>query len=329
MGERCEAVVGRRPGDIGCTTLDLAAVGPRQVLVRTLVSGVSTGTDKWVLRGTFGWSDVRFPAVPGYQRVGIVERLGSEVRDFHVGQQVVTTSGLGYTEVRSMWGAHSSRSISDAADVYDAEGIPAERSALIVVAQVGFNAASRLVLDKGAHVLVVGDGVIGASAALACRARGLQPLVVGRHRSRLDTLRRLGQETVDTKASDLETTVATFAPEAVIDTVQNAEAFELYAPRLPGRTGQVVYSGHSPGGVTAWGDMAVLQQRELTVHFVSGIAGDRVRATLALMRNGQMPSEELLGPVATSPAGAGELMHRVSQGRLEPVAAAVDWTWAA
>jgi threonine dehydrogenase-like Zn-dependent dehydrogenase len=280
------------------------------------------------MRDTFGWADIAFPAVPGYQRVGVVEEVGAEVTGVQIGQRVVATSGLGYVDVGSAWGGHSSRSISGAADVYDAEGVPPERAAFVVVAQVGFNAASRLLLDAGAHVLVVGDGVIGASAAFACRARGFEVLVVGRHRARLDTLVEAGFETVDARATDVETHVAGFGPSAVIDTVQNAEAFDLYIPSLPPRTGQVVYSGHSPGGVTAWGDMAVLQQRELTAHFVSGITSSRVEATLGLMRAGAMPSEQLLGTVAGSAEEAARLLRQVADGRLEPVAAAIDWRWA-
>lgn len=324
----CTGVVCQQPAQVECATLDLSAVGPGQVLVRTELSGVSTGTDKWVMRGVFGWADVRFPTVPGYQRVGIVEEIGAEVDGFRVGQRVVATSGLGYVDVGAMWGGHSSRSISDARDVYDAEGLPTPRSALIVVAQVGYNAASRLLLDAGARVLVIGDGVIGSCAAFAARARGFEVLVVGRHQTRLETLRRAGLATVDTAVGDLAATIIEFAPVGVIDTVQNAEAFELYIPSLPRRTGQVVYSGHSPGAVTAWGDMAVLQQRELTVHFISGITRDRVEATLRLMRDEQMPTDQLVGFVAESADATRDLMLRVTEGKLEPIAAAIDWTWA-
>jgi 2-desacetyl-2-hydroxyethyl bacteriochlorophyllide A dehydrogenase len=163
----CVAVVCRRPGDIECESLDLAPVGPGQVLVRTLMSGVSTGTDKWVMSDRFGWADTPFPAVPGYQRVGVVEGVGSDVVGLRAGQRVVATSGLGFVGAGSAWGGHASRSISEAAHVYDADGIPPERSAFVVVAQVGYNAASRLLSEVGSHVLVVGDGVIGASAAFA------------------------------------------------------------------------------------------------------------------------------------------------------------------
>lgn len=324
----CTAVVCREPARVECETLDLAAIGREQVLVRTEFSGVSTGTDKWVMRGSFGAGNVRFPLVPGYQRVGIVEQVGPEVDDLRVGQQVVATSGLGYVDVGATWGGHSSRSISDARDVYDAEGLSPRRSALIVVAQVGYNAASRLLLDAGARVLIVGDGVIGACAAFAARARGFDVLVVGRHHARLETLGQSGFATVDTNTRDLAAKASEFAPAAVVDTVQNEAAFELYIPALPRRTGQVVYSGHSPGGVTAWGDMAVLQERELTVHFVSGITRDRVEATLGLMRDGSMPTEQLLGTVAECLDDTRDLMRRVIDGKLEPVAAAIDWTWA-
>jgi 2-desacetyl-2-hydroxyethyl bacteriochlorophyllide A dehydrogenase len=324
----CPAIVCRRPGDIECSRLELTAVGSGQLVVRTLMSGVSTGTDKWVMQGTFVWGNYPFPLVPGYQRAGVVEEVGSEVDGFRVGQRVVATTGLGFVDVGSGRGGHSSRSISNAADVYDAEGLPPERSAFVVVAQVGYNAASRLLLEAGAHVLVVGDGVIGASTAFACRARGFEVLVVGRHRSRLDTLVEAGFATVDARAPDVEPIVASFGASAVIDTVQNAEAFDMYIPSLPRRTGQVVYSGHSPGGVTAWGDMAVLQQRELTVHFVSGTTRSRIEATLGLMRTGAMPSERLVGTVAGSPDEAERLMRQVSDGRLAPLAAAIDWTWA-
>ncbi|HEY6739198.1 MAG TPA: alcohol dehydrogenase catalytic domain-containing protein, partial [Actinopolymorphaceae bacterium] len=110
----------------------LTEVGPGQVLVRTSMSGVSTGTDKWVVQGTFGAGRVRFPAVPGYQRVGVVERLGEDVEGIEVGQRVVTTSGVGFVDVRSTWGGHASRALSDAEDVYDADGIPDERAAFVV-----------------------------------------------------------------------------------------------------------------------------------------------------------------------------------------------------
>ena len=114
-------------------------------------------------------------------------------------------------------------------------------------------------------------------------------------------------------------------PTAVIDTVQNDAAFTDYVDALPTRTGLVVFSGHSPGGVRAWADMEYLQKRELTACFVSGWAPDRIESTLALMRAGAMPLEQLAD---TAPATANDIagtMREVAAGTLGPVAAVLDW----
>lgn len=323
----CEAVVTEVPGHVTTRQLGLKALGPGDVLVRSLVSGVSTGTDKWVMQGTFVWVDISYPSVPGYQVAGIIESVGSEVSGFRIGQSVAVTRAREHEGVASAWGTHASRVVAEVAEVYDAEEIPAARAAFIVSAQVGYNGASRLQLEAGARVLVVGDGIIGSSAALACTARGFDVLLAGRHDLRLELLQNVGLSTLNARTGAPDA-IAKFSPNAVIDTVQNEEAFAAYIPALPQRGGQLVYSGHSPGGITAWADMAVLQKRELSVHFVSGTTRPRLEATLALMRQGLMPCERLVGAMADSREGARELMADVMHGRLRPVAAAIDWSWA-
>jgi D-arabinose 1-dehydrogenase-like Zn-dependent alcohol dehydrogenase len=230
-------------------------------------------------------------------------------------------------DVASFWGTHASMVVCELGEVFDAEGIPPHRSALLVSAQVGYNAASRLRLDVGSRVLVVGDGIIGSSGALACLARGFDVLVAGRHAVRLGQLEALGLHTLDAARSPADA-IAAFAPDAVIDTVQNEEAFAAYIGALQPRGAQLVYSGHSPDGSTSWADMSVLQKRELTVHFVSGTTRARLEATLALMREGRMPCDQLIGVVADSRESTRDLVTQVATGRLRHVAASIDWSWA-
>lgn len=325
--DHAEAVVCDGAGHTSIGRLRLAAPGPTDVVIRCLVSGVSTGTDKWVMQGRFVWRDIVYPVVPGYQAAGVVEAVGAEVKGIRIDQQVAATAGRAFVEVESAWGTHASRIVADRSEVYDATGIPAARAAFIVSSQVGYNAASRLQLEAGSRVLVVGDGIIGASAALACVARGFAVLVLGRHEPRLAVLRSVGLATHAAGDAAREA-MAEYAPLAVIDTVQNDEAFGTYVDALPRATGQLVYSGHSPGGVTAWADMAVLQKREFTVHFVAGMLPHRLEATLALMRDGRMPTDRLVGVLADGPRDAERLMTDVAAGALRPVAAAIDWGWA-
>lgn len=318
------AVVCTGPRQVDVAHIGIPELAATDVLVSTLASGVSTGTDRWAMQGRFGWAVLEPPFVPGYQRAGVVEAVGAEVHSVAVGQQVVATNSRDFVGARAAWGAHTGLGVCRSADVYDATGIDPHRAAFLVVAQVGVNAASRITLTGG-PVTVYGDGVIGTSAALAARARGFDVTVVGRHAERLAVLAELGLGVRLEADAEAGSSVGG-GPVAVIDTVHNDDAFAEYVVALPRRTGQIVYSGHSPDNVTAWADMAQLQQRELTAHFVSGWTDERLAQTLALMRSDVLPMERLVGRVAADPAAVVKLMTDVAHGRVAAVAALIDWT---
>lgn len=318
------AVVCTGPRQVDVWRIGLPDIGDSDVLVSTLASGVSTGTDRWTMQGRFGWVVLEPPFIPGYQRAGIVEAVGAGVHTVTVGQQVVTTNSRDFVGARAAWGAHAGLGVCRSADVYDATGIDPHRAAFLVVAQVGVNAASRITLPAG-PVTVYGDGVIGTAAALAARERGFGVTVVGRHSERLAVLAELGLG-IRLSSDAVADSGAGREPVAVIDTVHNDDAFAEYVVALPHGTGQIVYSGHSPDNVTTWADMAELQRRELTAHFVSGWTDDRLAQTLALMRSDVLPMERLVGRSASTPAEVVDLMTDVAYGRVAAVAALIDWT---
>jgi bacteriochlorophyllide a dehydrogenase len=294
-----------------------AELGAHGVLVRTTYSGISTGTDRWVMQGRFTWNDFSWPLVPGYQRSGVVEAIGDAVESVAIGQRVVTTASLPFTEADAGWGGHAALAISAEHEVFDGTGIPPLRSSLLVSAQVGVNAASRITASPGSAIVVIGDGIIGSSAALAALARGYHVLVSGRHEERLAPLREFGLNT--------DASVADWAPVAAIDTAQSDDSFAAYVDELPAGSGEIVFSGHSPGGVTSWADMEHMQKRELTAHFVSGWTRPRLERTLELMRSGELPVDRLVGIVADSAVSVAELAHSVIGGSIGSTAAAIDW----
>src|SRR5262245_45011361 len=73
--------------------------GPNDVVVATRHSWISNGTEGSFLRGErvdgiTPWEPglaLPFPMVPGYQKVGIVEAIGREVRGLREGQWVFVT----------------------------------------------------------------------------------------------------------------------------------------------------------------------------------------------------------------------------------------------
>ena len=86
--------------------------GPGDIVVRTLVTAISPGTERWVLRGKH--VGTQFPCVPGYHRIGIREECGKDVTLFQPGDVVYGSAG-GWEEedIISMWGAHIGRSVGD------------------------------------------------------------------------------------------------------------------------------------------------------------------------------------------------------------------------
>ncbi len=331
-----KAVLTTSANSSALSNVSVAELGANHVAVKTICSGISTGTDKWVISGRFAWGNFAFPLVPGYQRSGVVEAIGSAVTNVKVGQQVFATASVNYVDANGGWGAHTSFGICEDFEVFDATGIPPERSAFGVVAQVGFNAASRIVGNPGDRILVIGDGVIGASGALSAKARGFEPLLLGRHDSRLEKIGSLGIKTANSKTVT-QKELANFAPIAVIDTVQSPEAFELYYRALPAtwaaetfgnsRTGigQIIFSGHTPDGQNTWADMAHLQKQELTVHFVSGWVANRIVQTLELMKAGSLSLEKIATAYPVDAASIEKLFSNIAAGKNPDIAAYINW----
>ena len=339
MGEflrNSKAIVTTSPNVSTLSDVSVAELGANQVAIETICSGVSTGTDKWVISGRFEWGNFKFPLVPGYQRSGVVKAIGSKVTNVKIGQQVFATASINYLDATAGWGSHTSFGICEDFEVFDATGIPPERSAFGVVAQVGFNAASRIVGETGDRVLVIGDGVIGASAALCAKARGFEPLLLGRHDSRLEKISSLGVRTANSNTVS-QTELIEFAPIAVIDTVQSPEAFELYYRSLPATwatetfgisrygIGQIIFSGHTPDGANTWADMAHLQKQELTVHFVSGWVANRIAQTLELMKSDALSLEKIASAYTADDVNIKNLFRNIAEGKNPDIAAYVNW----
>ncbi len=119
--------------------------------------------------------------------------------------------------------------------------------------------------------------------------------------------------------------IGDWEPLSAIDTVHSDVSFSYYIDVIPQRTGEIIFSGHSPDGVTAWVDMAELARRELTARFVAGWTSERLELTLQLMRTGQLPIETLVGTIAATVGEVHDLMASVSGGNVKPIAAVIDW----
>lgn len=149
--------------------------GPGEVLIETLHSGISRGTESVVHRGEvpagiteimqapFQLGELPFPVSHGYLNVGVV-RQGSEEL---LGQTVFTLAG------------HREHVVVPEADCHVLpEDCPPERALFAGIGEVGLNALWEAPVLAGDRVAVVGGGLIGLTTALLAAKMPLQRLQI-------------------------------------------------------------------------------------------------------------------------------------------------------
>jgi NADPH:quinone reductase-like Zn-dependent oxidoreductase len=111
---------------VALQSIEMPAPRPGEVQIRTQYSTISGGTEGWALQNLFTWAATRFPCVPGYQRVGIIESVGAEVTGWRVGDRVMATVGAWEGPIHPFWGAHAALANTSAYELYPIpEGVQA------------------------------------------------------------------------------------------------------------------------------------------------------------------------------------------------------------
>jgi len=170
--------------------VDLAAPGPDEVLVRTLHSGISRGTETLVLRGgvpenqhdvmraPFQEGDFPWPVKYGYLNVGVVETGPADL----VGRTVFCL----YPHQ-----THYVVPVSAVTPVPDS--VPAERAVLAGTVETAVNALWDAAPLIGDRIAVVGGGMVGCSvAAVLAKFPGASVQLVDSDPSRADVASALG-----------------------------------------------------------------------------------------------------------------------------------------
>jgi len=253
-GPTSEAIVFSRPGRLERRVLTLAQPGRDELLVEIEASGISTGTEKLLWRGTMpAFPGLGYPLVPGYEAVGTVREAGPDCR-LAPGTRVFVPGTSRWTEdVRGLFGASASRLlVSEARVTALGDELPAERGVLLALAATAMHTlTARLRHAEGdgssnAHVplarlaalapeLVVGHGVLGRLLARIAIAVGAPaPLVWDNRASRRDGSR--GYDVIDPSEDS-------GAPRARVTDVSGAgELLDTLIGKLA-RGGQVTLAG--------------------------------------------------------------------------------------
>ncbi len=279
--------------------LTLPDPGPGDMVVKTLVSAISPGTERWTLRGLH--IGTRFPCVPGYHRIGIVEACGPEVSAFKPGDVVYGSGGSWAEPIVSMWGAHVGHSVSPPAgyQLVDSSIPPRaelESLSFAVVAGVGHRGIRFLDVQAAEKVLIIGSGFIGICAAQFAACRGAEPFLVEKDPARIEFVRGLGLRALDVSAADLGEQLTGLAPggfDTLYDTVGHAATTDRLVQYIR-RQGKMLLQAQYFDKERCALDLDQIKVRELTIKTTCGVDLDDRTETMRHIREGRLDIESMI-----------------------------------
>ena len=234
--------------DIRVEELDVPSVGEREVLVKTIACGICSGDVlPWYIRR-------KAPLIFGHEPVGVVARVGAQVRDVRVGDRVFAHHHAPCFRCRFCRRGHYSQcatwrrsqivpgglaeyflvpeeNLADLLKLPDQlaweDGVLIEPTACVV------KSLRRAAVRAGEAVAVIGLGIMGLLHLLLARAWGAHPLIGGdrldarcRAAAQLDDVRALNPEREDVPERVRELTEG-YGADVVIVGPGSREALEL------------------------------------------------------------------------------------------------------
>jgi 2-desacetyl-2-hydroxyethyl bacteriochlorophyllide A dehydrogenase len=318
-------------GRVVLEPFDLPDVGPKQVLVRTRFSLVSSGTERTALHarydaGTHWEGYARYPFYPGYAAVGEIIATGDDVRDLSVGDVVASRF------------RHASHHVSDAIGCSRVpDDIDEQQATWFALAKVALMGARVAEYGLGTRVLTIGAGPIGQMTVRWVNAAGARHNVVVDPSPARRTLAQHGGATaVVADLADRKSVLAACGgsrPECVIDATGNAAVLAQALP-LAAMKGRVVILGNtgSPAEQHITDDVITHALHIVGAHDVLSMLelpwdGDRSLHELFfhLVRTGRFDLDGLITDVV-NPSDA-EAAYRAADERPgETVGVVFDWS---
>lgn len=198
----CRRLLITQPGVVEVIAERLPALGPNEVYARTVISGISHGTEIAWLRGQAAalhrtWDAERrmftdgpgraFPVAPGYESVARVCQVGEAVTGVSVGDLLWLDR------------PHADGHLVDVATATAgllAASVEPEQAVFFALSRVALGAVHDAALSLGDTVVIVGLGTVGLLAAQQARLAGARVIGVERYAKRLSLADRLGVDVV-------------------------------------------------------------------------------------------------------------------------------------
>ena len=196
MNQQIDAIVFAAPRTVELGKFHLKECAPDEIVVRTLYSMVSSGTELRVLRGQQAGAEKSYPLIPGYSIVGEVVALGHETHGWKIGDLVSARNPKDMPGIRSLWGAQASFHIQPGSGSNQPILLPPDAKPLDYViaeiAAISWRGVSFAAPQKGETAIVIGQGLIGAFSASWLHGAGCCVVAVDVSPARLERATRRG-----------------------------------------------------------------------------------------------------------------------------------------
>jgi 2-desacetyl-2-hydroxyethyl bacteriochlorophyllide A dehydrogenase len=212
-----QAVLFTGVGQVSVEDVGISAPGEGELLVETVASCISPGTELRCLAGRQA-GQPEWPFIPGYASVARVIDRGPGALTA-IGSLVVAP-GTKSASVSRLWGAHLGRSVVNAADVFPIPaGVSAIEASATKLAAIAYRGV-RLAAPSPHHtVAVIGLGVIGQLSARLFHATGARVVACDRSAWRVSRATDVGIEGVQSTGSpaDAVRSILTDGADIVVD----------------------------------------------------------------------------------------------------------------
>ena len=213
MPQMSDVIVFPAANQVEIRQVPLPPMAPNEVLVKTLYTMVSSGTELRVFSGR-GEAEGRFPIIPGYCVVGEVIEVGPEAKGWKVGDRVSGRNSDGAPDgIALVYGGQRSHHVysADSPILLPPNAAPLDY-AVAEVAAISLRGVDMADPQPGETAVVIGQGLVGALAGAWLVAAGCRVIVADRAPARLERATRWGIAATIDANEDVAARVAVLCP---------------------------------------------------------------------------------------------------------------------
>jgi 2-desacetyl-2-hydroxyethyl bacteriochlorophyllide A dehydrogenase len=328
---KSKAIVFTGPKQVELTEISVETPGEKQVLIRTTVSLISTGTETFCYCGVFedhttwaGW--VKYPFYPGYSSVGEVVETGKNAL-LKVGDRVFSNSSHREHQVRD-----------EEAVVLIPETVSDQSAAWSALAFISQTAVRRAEHALGDTAVIIGLGPLGQLVNQYLRISGLgQILAIDTVPARLETAARFGATaTFCGSAADAGPFVKDYLSGELADVVYDVTGHYSVLPLalpLARQFGKTVLLGDSPEPTRQHLTQDILARQvtligshtaKLQPQYAHWNSGRQIELFLEYVRRGLFKTEELITH-SRRPEKAPDVYQKLLDYRTDTLGVVFDW----